>query len=168
MGDGTHQLTVKGKDRGSNENRLEVDVDTSTQAHKLKKFARSLLGKEAGEVTKEYYVYWPCNDDHITVCCYVVELPGETELVIEESLEREVSSVQYPHVFVEVETTGAFILEVWEERVIGGLRKTGMEVDRAPGSLFEMFIQRPSELYREIENAFTESLIGVSDDKKSD
>lgn len=140
LGDGKYQMTVKGKDRGSNENRLEIDIDTADASlHKLVRFGRALLGKPAGQITKEYYVYWPTQNEYTTISCYEIESPGETELVIRDDLQRDVVIVH--RTFVEVETTSKEDLKKWEEIVVGGLSKEQIEVKRAPGSLFEMYIE---------------------------
>lgn len=120
--DGIRQITVKGKDKGTNLDRLEVDVDSTSEVGKITKLISSAFGKPAGRIGKTYYVYWLSRSEHTTVCCYSL------------------SEVEYPHTIVEVETTGRDYMLELEAQVIDTFRSRGMTIERAPGSLYEMFI----------------------------
>ncbi len=81
-------------------------------------------GKAAGVVGKTYYVYWPEESEHTTVCCYSishVEIP-------------------YPDIIVEVETTTSSNLEKWERSTVRALQEAGLNVRPEPKSLFELFV----------------------------
>lgn len=120
MDDDTYQITVKGKDKGVNENRLEIDVNSDSPGAKIHKLIESAFGKPAGRVTKHYHVYWPNKSPYLTISCYQVQ--------------------EDDRVFVEVESTSASSLDEWEGYVSNGFEKHNMIMERAPGSLYEMFI----------------------------
>ncbi len=124
--DGIRQITVKSRDKGSNINRLEVDVDSTSEVSKITRLLGALFGKAAGKVSKSYYVYWDSEHEHTNICAYTV-LDGDTI---------------YPHTIVELETTTMEKLDEMDKRIIPALRKRGLEVTRAPGSLFEMFVEK--------------------------
>ena len=52
---GTGQLTVKKADRGSNLNRIEIDLDT-TEPKQAVKFLKQLFGEPLGFLHKDYFV----------------------------------------------------------------------------------------------------------------
>lgn len=116
------QLTVKGKDRGTNLNRLEIDVDVESSLSKVTRLVQALLGKPSGTINKEYYVYWL--DEHTNISCYQVTEPA------------------YPHIIVEIEG-------ITEERVLelesSMIRSWGDKIERAPGSLYEMLVLKESK-----------------------
>lgn len=120
--DGIRQITVKGKDKGTNLDRLEVDVDSTSEVSKITKLLTSAFGKPSGKVGKTYYVYWLSNSEHTTVCCYSVDLHD------------------YAHTIVEVETTSREKLLELETEVTQAFSRKDILIERAPGSLFEMFI----------------------------
>lgn len=120
--DGIRQITVKGKDRGTNLDRLEVDVDSTSEVSKITRLLTAAFGKPAGKIGKTYYVYWPSTSEHTTVCCYSL------------------SEVDYPHIIVEVETTSRDKMLEMEAEVVSAFGEKGMRIERAPGSLFELFI----------------------------
>lgn len=120
--DGIRQITVKGKDKGTNLDRLEVDVDSTSDVSKISKLLSSAFGKPAGRIGKTYYVYWLGRSEHTTVCCYSL------------------SEVDYTHTVVEVETTSRDYMLELETQVIEAFRAKEMKIERAPGSLYEMFI----------------------------
>lgn len=122
--DGIRQLTVKGKDRGTNLDRIEIDIDCTSEPSKIIRFFTALLGKSVGKVGKTYYVYWITKSDHDTVCCYTVR-DGEND---------------HPNVFIEVEATSHEKMLDMEKRVIEKFTEMGIVVERAPGSLYEMFV----------------------------
>lgn len=117
--DGIRQITVKGKDRDSNLNRIEVDIDSTSPTHVIHRLVRCLLGRQAGVVTKKYTV-WELESEYDTVCSYVVD--GLDPIVVE----------------VEARTEAA-MLKV-ESLVMEALIEAGADVQRAPGSLYEMCI----------------------------
>lgn len=124
--DGIRQITVKGKDRGSNINRIEIDVDSTSDVSTINKLLNAAHGKAAGRIGKTYYVHWlEGESEHTNVCCYCVE--------------PEFMRV-YPHIVIEVEsTTESKMLEI-EAKVSSHFSRQGYVIERAPGSLYEMFI----------------------------
>lgn len=129
--DGIRQITVKGRDRVgldgelTNVNRIEVDIDSTSDTRKIHRLFRCILGKPAGIVSKRYTV-WELESEYDTVCAYEVDTPVNTLGVM-----------------VEVEArTEQRMLEL-EALVTGHFRtRHDTVVTRAPGSLFEMFIAR--------------------------
>lgn len=120
--DGIRQITVKGKDKGTNLDRLEVDVDSTSDVSKITKLLTAAHGKPAGRIGKTYYVYWIGQSEHTTICCYSL------------------SEVDYSHTIVEVETTSMEKMLELEAQVMDAFRDKQMRIERAPGSLFDMFI----------------------------
>lgn len=121
--DGIRQITTKGRDRGTNLDRLEIDVDSTSSVNDITKLLTSAHGRPAGQVGKTYYVYWL--DRHTTVCCYsVIEPAGSV----------------YPNIVVEVETVSMDKLLELETKVCTEFNRQDIRIERAPGSLYEMFI----------------------------
>lgn len=120
--DGIRQLTSKGKDRGSNLNRMETDVDSPTEFDTCHRLYTSFFGKEGGKICKTYYVYWISESEHTNISCYSVD------------------NQSFSHIFVEVEATTMNRMLELEAEVIQALSLGGSKVERAPGSLFELFI----------------------------
>lgn len=133
--DGIRQITVKGRDRVgpdgelTNTNRIEVDIDSTSDTRKIHRLFRCLLGKPAGIISKRYTV-WELESEYDTVCAYEVDTP-----------------LNNLGVMVEVEArTEQRMLEL-EKLVTGHFQqKYGTVPQRAPGSLFEMFISRTVKL----------------------
>lgn len=122
--DGIRQITIKGKDRGHNLNRIEVDIDSTSEVHKIHRLVRCILGRPAGTVCKTYRV-WELESEYDTVCAYEVTSPQNV----------------IPGVVVEVEArTEERMLEL-ERLVLAQFS----EIERAPGSLYEMCIQGVSK-----------------------
>lgn len=119
--DGSTEITVKCKDRGTNLNRKETDVTSSSDIDTVRTMLTGALGEPAGIVRKIYYVYWLSK--HTTVCTYSVN----------------------EDLYVEVETTTADRVEELEEEVLHLFRTHGIVVGRAAGSLYEMYIQKRGE-----------------------
>lgn len=140
--DGIRQITVKGKDRGTNLDRLEVDVDSTSDVSKITRLLTAAHGKPAGRIGKTYYVYWLGSSEHTTVCCYSVNFPDRTHLEIDTDQRRTEILEEYPHTIVEVETTSREKMLALEAQVVEEFQKRGMRIERAPGSLYEMFILR--------------------------
>lgn len=123
--DGIRQITVKGRDRGSNLNRLEVDVDSTSEPAKISRLLTAAFGRSAGKVGKTYHVYWlEGESEHTTICCYSVDGMDP----------------DYKPIVIEVETTSESNLMTLETQVLGELYRREIRVERAPGSLYEMFI----------------------------
>lgn len=76
MPDGSGQLTVKDADRGSNFNRVEIDVEVDDAAQCLE-YQEYVHGDHYGSVFKSYYVMFLELDEHTTVSVYKVR--GDTE-----------------------------------------------------------------------------------------
>lgn len=124
--DGIRQITVKGKDRGSNLNRMEIDIDSTSSVELIERLLIAAHGKPAGTVGKTYYVYWlEGESQHTTVCCYSVLHRGSVD----------------PNTVIEVETTSEAKMLEMEAKVIREFRRRDLSIERAPGSLFEMYIQ---------------------------
>jgi adenylate cyclase class IV len=139
--DGIRQITVKGKDKGTNLDRLEVDVDSTSDVSKIVKLLTSAHGKPAGRIGKTYYVYWLGNSEHTTVCCYSLNFPDRTHLHIDgNTQERSNIAEEYHSIIVEVETTSMEKMLGLESQVMEAFRARSKKCERAPGSLFDMFI----------------------------
>lgn len=139
--DGIRQITVKGKDKGTNLDRMEIDIDSTTDVSKITRLLTAAHGKHSGRIGKTYYVYWLGASEYTTVCCYSVNFPDKTRLVIDIDGRSSTEIEQYPHTVVEVETTSKDKMLELEAKVLDGFRRQGIKVERAPGSLFEMFIE---------------------------
>lgn len=122
--DGCVQVTVKGKDRGSNLNRMEKEYVTTDSLETVIGVHTAALGKPAGIVAKSYYVYWLNATD--TVCCYVLTEP------------------EYDHVIVEVEARSLTALIKLEARVKQAFVNADMVMEAVGWSLFERFIEKQS------------------------
>lgn len=118
--DGIRQLTVKVEDKGSSEDRLEIDLDCTSQKELISQFNTSLFGTSAGVVEKKYYVYWL---EETTVCCYQCTVDG----------------VEKSEIIIEVE--GKTLEEVtdWTKKIVEFFR-IGIEIEKAPGSLYTMYL----------------------------
>lgn len=122
--DGIRQLTLKLKDKGDNLNRTEIDLDCISDVTKIHRFGRAMLGKAAGVIAKTYTV-WELESEYDTVCAYQVTTPSFQPVVIEveaRSMERMLE------------------LESLVRSCLSDCIDVGVE--RAPGSLYEMFILR--------------------------
>ncbi len=125
--DGIRQITVKGKDRGSNINRIEIDIDSTSDVSTITKLLTAAHGKPAGRIGKTYYVYWLEEEsEHTNVCCYYVT--GDPQFTV-----------------IEVETTSEYKLLELEAKVLEAFNRRDISIERATGSLFEMYIQPNKE-----------------------
>jgi hypothetical protein len=124
--DGCVEVTVKGKDRGTNLDRMEMEYRTTNSLQEVINVHQAALGPPAGTVSKMYYVYWVNKTD--TICCYV--LMGQ----------------DYRNVVVEVEAGTMDRMLALEDKVTAYLVSGGIQVSRAPGSLFEMFITKEKKI----------------------
>lgn len=110
-----HQMTLKYSDKGSNINRVEVDVPIGNKT-RAEKFLTYLLGDPLGQVTKDYTVHF-LEDEHTTISVYQI--------------------IKDPRVFVEVE--GKSLRRVKELITqISGM----FEYVRVQQSLFQMFVEK--------------------------
>lgn len=125
LGQRRSQITVKGKDRETNENRLEIDVDTKSPKQDVRRLLQCALGSPHGKVTKEYYVYWPGSDQHTNISCYSITEPAEAAGTI----------------FLEIETTSVEELRILEDQMIVGFLNCDIELVREAKSLFELYVQ---------------------------
>lgn len=116
--DGIRQITVKGKDRDTNTNRIEVDIDSTSEVHKIHRLVRCVLGKPAGTICKTYRV-WELESEFDTVCAYEVTTPA------------------FPHVIVEVEARSQERMEELLDQVYKALPM----IEETGWSLFEKFIE---------------------------
>lgn len=121
MSNGRCQLTAKGKDKGDNLDRIEVDLDVYGTPIQVTKFMENLLGSPGGIVRKTYCVY-VLENEHTTVSLYRVH--GDDK------------------VFVEVEARTKKRMLQMEEKVKKSLMESGLEAERVENSLFEMFVLR--------------------------
>lgn len=69
------QLTIKGKDKGTNLDRVELDLDTPSSHSRALRFMRLILGPPIGTISKRYHV-WEMDGEFETVSCYRVQGPG--------------------------------------------------------------------------------------------
>lgn len=123
--DGIRQITVKGKDRGTNLNRIEVDIDSTSETHKIHRLIRCVLGKPAGVIQKLYRV-WELESEYDTVCAYEVNQPNNSLGVV-----------------IEVEARTEERMLDLEKTVVAHFRhKYGTTVVREPRSLYEIFIEQ--------------------------
>jgi adenylate cyclase class IV len=77
--DGTCQVTVKFADRGSNTNRVEIDMHVK-DPKSGRAFLNQILGPSVRKITKTYFVYFMGNED-TTISVYKV--PGFKEIYVE-------------------------------------------------------------------------------------
>jgi hypothetical protein len=128
--DGIRQLTVKSKDRGTNDNRIEVDLDCTSKLSDIGAFFKALLGPQSGTVSKSYYVWESNQSEYDTVTAYTVT--GHDFL-------KDV-------VVLEFEARTQAGVDRLEQLVLDSLRQRGnITIERAPGSLYEMLILRKTE-----------------------
>lgn len=118
LDDETNCLTVKVKDKGTNINRKEVDITTDDPHSKLVQFCRALAGAPQGSVEKEYYVYWPTENELPNISVYKVT-GDETRT------------------FIEIESESVDELGDWITRVN---EVFFYEAHEASGSLYEMYV----------------------------
>ncbi len=125
--DGIRQLTVKGKDRGSNDDRLEIDLDCTSSVNRIQAFFQALLGKPLGTVSKSYYVWVMAASEHDTITAYTVDS--------DENLKDSV--------ILEFEARTMDGVKRLENLVLDSLQAhDNIKIERAPGSLFEMCVTK--------------------------
>lgn len=115
--DGTGQLTVKEADRGSNFNRVEIDVEV-VSAEQCYKYQSHVHGPETGSVFKTYFVYILENDEHKTISIYKVR--GDED----------------KRVFVEIEARTQAEVEALERKI-----RAEVPIDYEPRNLYQIFIE---------------------------
>lgn len=79
MPDGTGQLTAKWADRGSNTDRVEIDVDVH-EPNQCARYLNQIHGKCAGSVHKEYHVFFL---DKLDTTVSVYQVTGDRRVFIE-------------------------------------------------------------------------------------
>lgn len=122
---GITQVTVKAKDRGDNLNRVERELDTSTSSHTVRSLLTAAHGRPTATVTKTYYVLWlPGETEHTTVSCYSI------------------AGHENDGTYIEVESTNEVQVLGLEAKVIDLFRRKGLHIERAGGSLYELYVQR--------------------------
>lgn len=117
--DGVQEITVKARDRGTNLDRLEVDILSNSSPDKVVRLLTAAFGQPHPPVKKTYWVYWVGESQHDTVCCYQVG----------------------SEVYIELETTSKSKLLVTESKVVGEFSRRVLSVRRAEGSLYEMYVK---------------------------
>ena len=112
--DGTGQLTVKFSDRGTNVDRVELDlfIKDPKQARLV---LIQLFGKPVGTVRKKYFVYF-LENEHTTISVYKVD--GDRRIFVE----------------AEATTNGKMV------RMINRLKKIPWEFYRSDKSLYQLFL----------------------------
>ena len=114
-------LTIKGKDRGSNTNRIEIDVPVAAPLSQAQAFAEGIWGDVTGTVTKKYWVYWlKGKDEHTNISLYAVK--------------------GHPGTFIEVEASTQKVLADLEEQFLGDLIEDGLTLTQEHRSIYELFI----------------------------
>lgn len=121
MSSGRCMLTAKGKDKGDNLDRIEVDLDVHGTSIQVIKFMENLLGVSGGTIRKTYGVY-VLENEHTTVSLYRVH--GDDRI------------------FVEVEARTKKRMLQMEDKVKRHLLESGFDSERVEKSLFEMFIAK--------------------------
>lgn len=121
MSSGKCMLTAKGKDKGDNLDRIEVDLDVIGTPLQVTKFMENLLGTPGGTIRKTYGVY-VLENEHTTVSLYRVH--GDDR------------------VFVEVEARTKKRMLQMEDKVKRYLLESGFDSERSEKSLFEMFVAK--------------------------
>lgn len=119
------EMTVKARDRDLL-NRLEVEIQTKSSLNQCKRLIKSMYGKSDGKITKEYYVFNIEGLAHSAISVYDVEVEGQPK---------------FKDMIVEIEMLTESNILHWEKEITSVLREAGLKVYRAPGSLYEMFIE---------------------------
>lgn len=89
--DGTCQVTVKFADRGSNVNRVEIDMHVK-DPKSGRAFLTQILGPSVKKITKTYFVYFMGNED-TTISVYKVVGFREIYIEAEARTEKKMSSM---------------------------------------------------------------------------
>ncbi len=124
--DGIRQLTVKSKDRGTNDNRVEIDLDCTSRVSDIHKFFKELVGPQSGAVAKSYYVWESRQSEHDTVTAYTVDDELMKDIVVLEFEARTAEGVK------RLEQLALDSIQAHDK----------IEVRAAPGSLYEMLVLR--------------------------
>lgn len=145
MDDGRVILTLKKNDRDDLTNRVEEEITCAESPSKVYKWLRRLLSKESGKVTKEYWVYWFGENEQDNISCYTVQLPyTDTTTVVNPDQTRDYVEVegvrQYERVILEVEARSEEVMTDMVERITREFKKNKLNIEKAPGSLYSMFI----------------------------
>jgi adenylate cyclase class IV len=86
------QVTVKYTDKGSNFDRVEIDLSVES-AKNATEIMKSLLGKPSGSVTKEYQVYFLDNKD-TNISVYKIEKDSRIFVEIEARSKKKVLDIK--------------------------------------------------------------------------
>ena len=121
LGPNQSQITVKDAYKEDSNSRLEIDVESSSNATSIHSLLKALIGPPAGAVTKEYVVYWPEDSEHVTISAYIVE--GYENKVI-----------------VELEATTEKQVSDMCAQIVPELMDVFLGVEEAKGSLYDMFV----------------------------
>lgn len=122
------QVTVKGKDKGTNIDRIEVEIDTSASRTMVRNLLSAAHGRPAGTVRKTYHVFWLDGEsEHTNVSCYMIHNELDPDL---------------EPVYIEIESTSIDKVLDLETKVQDILSREGVYVRRAVGSLYELYIMR--------------------------
>lgn len=123
LDNGITQITVKGKDKGTNDDRIELEIDTDSSRSTTRSLLTAAHGKAVGKIEKTYYVLWMAEEnEHTTVSYYYIA--GHVE----------------DGVYIELESSSMSTVLELETKVIGILSRRDIHVERAQGSLYELYI----------------------------
>lgn len=115
------QITVKGKDKGTNVDRIEVEIESTAGRYLTRNLLTAAHGKAAGTVTKTYHVYWLTGEnEHTNVSCYSIDGVEGT--------------------YIEIESISLSKVIDLEAKVREILGRNGIHVREAGGSLYELYI----------------------------
>jgi len=124
MGRGRAQFTIKYKDRGSNFNRVEKDLElSSSQVGQMASMLSDLCGSSAKVLWKQYYVAYYSGSKHNTLSLYW--LPDDKE----------------DRTFIEIEGLTAKAVSKVKTILAQFLKKQGLRWIRERRSLFEIFVR---------------------------
>ena len=89
------QVTVKSKDRGSNLNRIEIDVNCAEPVAHVTKLLEAVHGEQTGVLDKKYWVYWLRGaDEHTNVSLYTVKGHAGTFIEFEASTKAKLTEIE--------------------------------------------------------------------------
>ena len=92
---GACQMTVKSKDRESNQNRVEIDVDCSSPTEQTIKLLTAAMGEPTGALSKRYWVYWLRGaDEHTNISLYTIKGHDGTFVEFEASTKAKLEEIE--------------------------------------------------------------------------
>ena len=80
MPDGTGQMTVKYSDKGSNLDRIEIDVEVA-DPHQALSFLAQIHGEPAYNITKNFHSFWVDEEKSTNISTYQIE--GDSRVFLE-------------------------------------------------------------------------------------